>query len=592
MGKKKKKELEALKAELNENESFLEGEDVLNEEEAPLEKKAKKPKKEKKAKTPLTKEQKKKRRKKITLGVVAALLVVFILSRLFAPEVLPMVSVAEARTGTVQQRVDGSGSVQSERVETYFSPVSATVADFDLKVGDVVTEGDTLLTYDEAELNELYKQAELTGSAANYGYQDAVTRDNKNVSEYNRSSQDLDTINQQLEDEKNENEHVQDRLTEYSGKQADVQVELSQQQNLSASAGVQMQQSKKDQADAEAALAQAEAAKEQAEKELTDAGPDADAETTAAIQKKIDKAEEDIKTAENAIAAAKSSYSVADASQKAADKKAKELQSSLNSINEKLNGYKDRLTKSGENLEKLQTSKAKEEGIKNSTEGARLTGSARKQLAANNELSTLNASMTKDDISAAKGGIKAEYSGVVTAVSAVKGGPVGKGGSLVTVASSEEVNVEMSITKYDLEKLREGQSAVVTLAGREYTGTVQKLSRLAEKNEKGTPVVKAWISIDNPDDNIYLGLEAKVSVQGQKAQDVLIVPSECVNSGKDGSFCYVVENGMLKKKAVETGLSSDDGVEIKSGLSLGDKVVTSGVEAGMEEGTKVTAVEE
>lgn len=57
--------------------------------------------------------------------------------------------------------------------------------------GDTVEAGDTLLTYDGAELDDLYRQAELTGSAANYGYRDSIEKDNKNASEYKRSSEAL-----------------------------------------------------------------------------------------------------------------------------------------------------------------------------------------------------------------------------------------------------------------------------------------------------------------------------------------------------------------------------------------------------------------
>ena len=155
------------------------------------------------------------------------------------------------------------------------------------------------------------------------------------------------------------------------------------------------------------------------------------------------------------------------------------------------------------------------------------------------------------------------------------------------------VTVEMSITKYDLEKMEEGQKATVTLAGHTYEGTVTKLSRIAEKNDKGTPVVTAQVKIDNPDENIYLGLEAKVNVQGRFVKDVLVVPAECVNSGQDGDFCYVVnENGVVEKKVIEKGLASDDAVEVKSGLAAGDKVISGGLTTGITEGTRVTAVEE
>ena len=75
-------------------------------------------------------------------------------------------------------------------------------------------------------------------------------------------------------------------------------------------------------------------------------------------------------------------------------------------------------------------------------------------------------------------------------------------------------------------------------------------------------------------------------------EDVIAVPVEAVNTSKEGSFCYIVdENGMIARKDVETGLSSATMIEIKSGLSFGDKVVRN-TGSVLEEGMRVTAVEE
>lgn len=509
---------------------------------------------EKPEKEPLTPEQKKKRKKRLIIGgIVVVILALNIIPKMFAPEVLPVVSVSEAYQGTVEQTIEGSGDVKSEHVKTYFSPVSATVEDFDLKVGDTVDAGATLLTYNGAELDELYQQAELTGSAAGYGYQDAITRDNKNVSEYNRSSAALGTLEKQVEDEKNENEHVQDRIVEYTEKQAASSMELNNRQIELESATIELR------------TAQAEL--EQLKKSTaSNAGNEQALKTTIAA-------------AQNKIAAAQ--------------KRIEEEQNNLNEINEKLNKYQDRLKDSSEDLEKLQTNKAKEEGIKDSTENSRLTSAARSELSANNNLSNLNAQMTKDDINEGKAGIQAEFSGVVTEVTAVSGGPAAKGGSLFTIASNEEVVVDMSVTRFDLEKLEVGQSAEINLAGKTYTGKVSKLSRLAADNSKGTPVVSAEIHIENPDENIYLGLEAKVTVSGRKAENVIVVPVEAVNTGMDGSFCYVVdENGVVSKREVVTGLASSMEIEIQSGLNVGDKVIRNTTGMLVEEGMRVTATEE
>ena len=536
--------------------------------------KFKKESKEGTEKQPLTPEQKKKRRKRIIIGSVAGVLVLYmVLSSLLAPEVLPTVTIAEASLGSVSQTVEGSGTVQSEEVKTYFSPVAATVSDFDLKVGDTVEAGETLLTFDAAELDKLYKQAELTGSAANYGYQDSLAKNGENVAEYNRSSAALDIINRQLDEEDDNLDHLNDRVREYTGYQGDSasKLESLKAQQSEAKAAI-------------AALADAKTALQTAEAQLGASTLDPSSQEYKQLQDAVTYAKGEV---ERVTPAAQQ----AEASLPDLEKKIQEEQDHYNSVVVKLDEYEGRLKDSQENKQKLETSKSKEEGIKDSSDAAILSSAAKSELAANNNLSSLNAQMTKDDIQEGKNGIRAEFSGVVTKADAVPGGPTAKGGELLTVASSEDVVVEMSITKYDLEKMSEGQEAVITLAGHEYTGKVTKLSRIAEKNDKGTPVVTAQIKIDNPDKNIYLGLEAKVAVHGNEVKDVIVVPTECINSGQDGDFCYIVKDGVLVKKNVETGLASDSLTEIKSGLEFGDVVVSGGITTGLEEGMRVTAVE-
>lgn len=547
-------------------------------------------KKEKKEKTPLTQEQRKKRRKRIIFGAIAvAAAAAIVLPRLFAPEVLPVVNVVEVGKGEVEQTIEGSGTVKSEEVKTYFSPVSATIEAFDLKVGDMVEAGEILLTYNETELNQLYRQAELTGSAANYSYLDAINKDNENVSEYQRSSAALEVIESQLEEEKDESDHVQDRIEEYSEKQADVQLRISEQQVISSNAQAKIDQANQDKKEAEDLKASVdeqlkEQEQEEQQKPAEGGGTPKEGITPEEAEKQKADADVIIANADKVIA---EQTVIRDKALEKLNGEQKELEE----IKEKLSDYQERLEDSGENLQELQTDKAKEQGIRDSSDAAILSNEAKQQLAANNSLSSLNAQMTKEDISAGKSGIKAEFSGVVTEVSAVSGGPAAKGGSLFRVASNENVIVDMSVTRYDLEKLEVGQSAEITLAGKSYTGTVSKLSRLAAANEKGTPVVSAEIHVENPDENIYLGLEAKVKVNGHKEEDVIVVPLEAVNTGKDGNFCYIVENGIVVKKEVETGLASATMVEIKTGLQAGDKVIRSGIEI-VEEGMKVTAVEE
>ena len=53
----------------------------------------------------------------------------------------------------------------------------------------------------------------------------------------------------------------------------------------------------------------------------------------------------------------------------------------------------------------------------------------------------------------------------------------------------------------------------------------------------------------------------------------------------------MVVNGVVERKNVTVGISSDLMIEIKEGISVGDQVIKSGM-TGVEEGSMVTAITE
>ncbi|MFR5356383.1 MAG: efflux RND transporter periplasmic adaptor subunit [Clostridia bacterium] len=243
-----------------------------------------------------------------------------------------------------------------------------------------------------------------------------------------------------------------------------------------------------------------------------------------------------------------------------------------------------------EELAEFQSDLSEQKGIKNSTESTVMTADAKKQAEASKELQALKSAEVTDAVTQVSDGIKADFAGIVTGVKAVDGSNVENGGELFTVSSIEKVCVDVSFSKSDLEKIEEGQKAVATIAGKQYEGTVTRISRAAAKNEKGASIIQGEIHIDNPDTDLYLGVDARVMVEGNKAENVVVIPVEAINIGKDGSFVYVVTDGMVQKRMVTAGISSDEYTEIKKGLEVGEQVIIS-VDAGIEEGMAVTPVE-
>lgn len=243
-----------------------------------------------------------------------------------------------------------------------------------------------------------------------------------------------------------------------------------------------------------------------------------------------------------------------------------------------------------EELADFQSNLSEQKGIKNSTESTVMTADAKKQAEATKELQALKSAEVTDAVAQVSDGIKADFAGIVTGVKPVDGSNVESGGELFTVSSIEKVCVDVSFSKSDLEKIEEGQKAVATIAGKQYEGTVTRISRAAAKNEKGASIIQGEIHIDNPDADLYLGVDARVTVEGNKVENVVMIPIEAINIGKDGSFVYVVTDGMVQKRMVTAGISSDEYTEIKKGLEVGEQVIIS-VDAGIEEGMAVNPVE-
>lgn len=207
------------------------------------------------------------------------------------------------------------------------------------------------------------------------------------------------------------------------------------------------------------------------------------------------------------------------------------------------------------------------------------------------ELNNINKEKAAENLEIAKAGIKADFDGVVTEVAVTEGQTTAEGVQLFVLQSTEDMKVSVNVTKYDLSQIKVGQTAVITINGKQYEGTVTKINGMAQVNTNGASTVTADIHINNPDEAIYLGIEAKVQIESARKEQALLAPIECVNYDTEGAFCFVVEDGVIVRKKVEVGITSDTKVEIISGLKGGEQVITQ-VTTDLGEGMEVTPMPE
>lgn len=257
--------------------------------------------------------------------------------------------------------------------------------------------------------------------------------------------------------------------------------------------------------------------------------------------------------------------------------------------NQEIRAWKEEISEYEDKVAAYKEYKSEMESQKKSSESGYLDQGGKSKLEADKELEDMNNTNTLTAIDTVENGIVADFDGVVTSVDAEKNATPAEGTKLLTLESVEKVKVCISVSKYDLEKIVIGQKADIDIAGKKYEGELTKIDGMATNNASGAAVVGAEITITNPDDAIYLGVEAKIELHTASVADAVVVPLEAVNADKDGDFVYAVENGMVVKKRITTGISSDEYTEIKEGLSEGDSVITV-TDMDLMEGMAVTEI--
>lgn len=219
------------------------------------------------------------------------------------------------------------------------------------------------------------------------------------------------------------------------------------------------------------------------------------------------------------------------------------------------------------------------EGARDSAKAGVMDGTQRAQLSEQNVTNKVGVESAAEQLERARQGVTAPISGVVTQLTVEEGGLASQYGPMCVIESLDKVDVVLSLSRYDLEQVKEGQLATVETLGNVYSGTVSKINSMATEVQttSGTSsYVSATISLANPDSNIRLGIDANVDIDTGKAEDVLMVPLNAVNTDVNGTYCFVVTpDNIAERREVETGLSNESDIEIISGVSAGEKVILS-----------------
>ena len=156
------------------------------------------PEKKKRKKDKKTAAGGRKKKKRIPLIVAVVLIVVFagysVVNSVIAKNTPTQVNTITASRGSVEETISTSGKVNSEQSRTYYAPVGAVITEMNVSLGDVVEEGQQLVTFDTSELESQKTKADLDASASANSYRSTQYQSDKNQSEYNEAVIGLDEL--------------------------------------------------------------------------------------------------------------------------------------------------------------------------------------------------------------------------------------------------------------------------------------------------------------------------------------------------------------------------------------------------------------
>lgn len=184
-----------------------------------------------------------------------------------------------------------------------------------------------------------------------------------------------------------------------------------------------------------------------------------------------------------------------------------------------------------------------------------------------------------------------------------------QGTNIMTVADLSSIEATVEVNENDVVLVSLGDTARIEIdafRGKKFKGTVTEIANSAQTTGLGTQqeVVNFNIKIKllDPDDKVRPGMSCNADIETETKANVIAVPIQSVTARGEGlasqeeqsgssdenapivtvkkksekpkEIVFVVENSKAKMVEVETGISDDNYVEVKKGLSKGAKVIS------------------
>lgn len=167
-------------------------------------------------------------------------------------------------------------------------------------------------------------------------------------------------------------------------------------------------------------------------------------------------------------------------------------------------------------------------------------------------------------------------SGFITSLPVMEGQYVMEGSPVVKLADLSSLWAEAQVYASQLSSVDLNGTTTVQLQGLDKNEVTGKIEFVNPEINPDTRINLIRVSIPNNNHQLKPGMLAYILLKSRQRNSLTLPVDAVIRDSKSATVWVKTGPHLFKSKMVEVGLESDDRIEIKSGLSAGDIVVTSG----------------
>ena len=183
--------------------------------------------------------------------------------------------------------------------------------------------------------------------------------------------------------------------------------------------------------------------------------------------------------------------------------------------------------------------------------------------------------------------IKAPIAGVIAERLVKTGNHLQVNQRLFVITDPSQLMLELYVPQQNMGRFSVGQTADIRADALPAEVFEAAIERISPRIDQKTGTFRVTLRILDQSGVLRPGMFARVAVVYDVHNDAVMVPVEAILDEDIEKSLYVIEDGVARRRIIETGITDRDMVEILEGISDSDTVVVVG-QGGLRDGTLVT----